>query len=254
LGAGVHCFCFPAIFPLAGTNEAKDNGARSEHSGVYDRDTIQGVNHERRGSDCINLTILRALVTIAGLVFCVLGYKLFVKGVYEKGGDLNAVWGDKNLALKQAGPGTFFALFGLLVVGIGIWRDTGLAVGLSIPADSESAKPRMLPGGEIPPLDQLIEENEINVQKLGKFGYSMLWSIYLNAKRSGMTPQEINLLFATAVKTSSKADEGVEGLNALVTARNEIFLKNVGSDHPQPTQLAAPAPRTFSKPGLGIDF
>jgi hypothetical protein len=48
----------------------------------------------------------------AGLIIVILGYRLFRTGIYEKAGDLRAVWGNKYLTLKSAAPGTIFALFG----------------------------------------------------------------------------------------------------------------------------------------------
>jgi hypothetical protein len=64
---------------------------------------------------------------IVGFAIVHCGYKLFSRGVYEKAGDLRAAWGDKHLLLKQAAPGTFFALFGTAVIIFslfkGIWFD-----------------------------------------------------------------------------------------------------------------------------------
>ena len=61
----------------------------------------------------VNLMVIlfRTIMIGLGFGFAYLGYKLFVKGVYERAGELKAAWGDKNLVLKQAAPGTFFALF-----------------------------------------------------------------------------------------------------------------------------------------------
>ena len=78
----------------------------------------------------VNLMVIlfRTVMIALGFGFAVLGYKLFVKGVYEKAGDLKAAWGDKNLVLKQAAPGTFFAFFGVAVIAISIIRGTGLEI------------------------------------------------------------------------------------------------------------------------------
>ena len=73
----------------------------------------------------------RCIALVVGLAFGYFGYKLFAMGVFQKAGELKTVWGDRRLVLKQAAPGTFFALFGTVVVtvtliqGIDIERRSG---------------------------------------------------------------------------------------------------------------------------------
>ena len=69
----------------------------------------------------------RALAITLGFGMAYLGYKLFRVGIYEKAGELKAAWGDKNLTLKQAAPGTFFALFGAFVVIVSLFRGVDFA-------------------------------------------------------------------------------------------------------------------------------
>lgn len=64
----------------------------------------------------------RAFTIACGLVIVYLGFVLFRLGVYEKAGELKAAWGTKNLTLKQAAPGTFFALFGAAIITATVWR------------------------------------------------------------------------------------------------------------------------------------
>jgi hypothetical protein len=60
--------------------------------------------------------------TVSG-TFCVyLGYKLFVKGLFNEAGDLTASSGNKKLIIKKAAPGTFFALFGAIIISINVYR------------------------------------------------------------------------------------------------------------------------------------
>ena len=68
------------------------------------------------------LILYRSIAIIAGVVVTYLGYKLFVLGIYQKAGELKAGWSGKSLALRQAAPGTFFALFGTAVVVVSLWR------------------------------------------------------------------------------------------------------------------------------------
>src|SRR5580704_13455844 len=64
----------------------------------------------------------RIITVLAGVLAIYLGYKLFRVGIYEKAGDLRAAWGSNHLVLKQAAPGTFFSLFGVIVITFGIWK------------------------------------------------------------------------------------------------------------------------------------
>jgi hypothetical protein len=66
------------------------------------------------------LVVSRILSALIGLTFAYFGYKLFSLGVYTKAGELRAVWGERHLMLKQAAPGTFFALFGTVVTAVAL--------------------------------------------------------------------------------------------------------------------------------------
>ncbi len=68
------------------------------------------------------LVLYRIVTIVVGLLLAYLGYRLFVLGVYEKAGDLKAVWGSHLLTLRQAAPGTFSALFGTVVISIALVR------------------------------------------------------------------------------------------------------------------------------------
>ena len=82
------------------------------------------------------IVLYRALTVICGLAIVYLGFVLFRIGVYEKAGELKAVWGTKNLTLKQAAPGTFFALFGAGVIAVTVWRGVDFS-SVSSPASAE---------------------------------------------------------------------------------------------------------------------
>lgn len=64
--------------------------------------------------------VSRLALLLVGLLFGYMGYRLFLAGVYEQAGDLEAKWGEKNIMLKRAAPGTFFALFGVAVIIVSI--------------------------------------------------------------------------------------------------------------------------------------
>ncbi len=82
-------------------------------------------------TELVQLTIVvaffRAATVFCGLAALAMGYRLFSVGVYERAGDLKAAWGDRSLLLKQAAPGTFFALFGAVIVVAGISAGLGVS-------------------------------------------------------------------------------------------------------------------------------
>lgn len=74
------------------------------------------------------ISTYRIVSLFVGLGFAFMGYKLFMHGVFDKAGELQAAWGEKKLLLKQAAPGTFFSLFGTVIIVIALWK--GLSFGL----------------------------------------------------------------------------------------------------------------------------
>lgn len=68
----------------------------------------------------IVVALYRCVSMFIGLVFGLLGYRLFVLGIQAKAGDFNAAWGKNNVALKRAAPGTFFALFGVIIISVSL--------------------------------------------------------------------------------------------------------------------------------------
>jgi hypothetical protein len=119
-----------------------------------------------------SLTGYKLVTLLIGLIFALLGYKLFRLGVYEKAGELKTTWGNKSLVLKQAAPGTFFALFGVILIsttlikGLDIERIKGLdtekvRTAATIPYTSDAPDSRAL-------LDELragTKEEDAVVQK-----------------------------------------------------------------------------------------
>ncbi len=51
-----------------------------------------------------------------------MGYRLFMAGIWGKAGDLDAQFGENKLLLKKAAPGTFFVLFGAIIIALTIWK------------------------------------------------------------------------------------------------------------------------------------
>jgi hypothetical protein len=70
----------------------------------------------------VSAVMYRIATIAAGLLTTWMGYELFKLGVYEKAGELKATWGSRALLVKQAAPGTFFALFGTGVMAVSVWK------------------------------------------------------------------------------------------------------------------------------------
>ena len=58
----------------------------------------------------------RLAVMAVGGVTIVLGYKLFVRGVYGNSTDIEGRLGEYGLTIKNAAPGTAFCAFGVILV------------------------------------------------------------------------------------------------------------------------------------------
>lgn len=67
-------------------------------------------------------TIYKLASLFAGSIFAYMGYRLFMAGVWGEAGDVEAQFKDNKLMIKRAAPGTFFALFGALVICVTIFR------------------------------------------------------------------------------------------------------------------------------------
>jgi len=70
----------------------------------------------------LSLTLYKVVAILAGLAFTFMGYKLFIHGIFTEAGELQTNWENRSLVLKKAAPGTFFALFGTVIVCVSLWR------------------------------------------------------------------------------------------------------------------------------------
>src|ERR1039458_1274113 len=57
---------------------------------------------------------------LVGILLCYMGYRLFTLGITESAGDAQGKWGKSAIVVKRAAPGTFFGLFGAVVIAIAI--------------------------------------------------------------------------------------------------------------------------------------
>lgn len=74
----------------------------------------------------IYLVLFRLSLIAAGVTSIILGYKLLAKASGPSrrgGGELEAKIGSSSFTLKDAAPGTFFALFGVIVISVMLLKD-----------------------------------------------------------------------------------------------------------------------------------
>ena len=68
------------------------------------------------------VTLYKLACLFIGFGFCWMGYRLFVNGIWGNAGDFEAQFKDNKLIMKRAAPGTFFALFGAIIVSLTILK------------------------------------------------------------------------------------------------------------------------------------
>lgn len=59
---------------------------------------------------------------IVGSVFAYMGYRLFMSGIWGHAGQMETAFGNTKVVLKEAAPGTFFAIFGALIIAITLYK------------------------------------------------------------------------------------------------------------------------------------
>ena len=91
----------------------------------------------------ISLTLYKLVSLLVGLISVYMGYNLFVKGIWGQAGDLDTKFGDNKVVLKNAAPGTFFALFGSVIIIV------TLSKGLEFNKYSKSEHPSTAPTEEV---------------------------------------------------------------------------------------------------------
>ena len=70
----------------------------------------------------LSLTLYKGFSLLVGTMFSYMGYRLFVSGIWGDAGTFSAKHDNARLVLKNAAPGTFFALFGVLIVLFTVYK------------------------------------------------------------------------------------------------------------------------------------
>lgn len=66
----------------------------------------------------LSITLYKMVSLLVGGAFSYMGYRLFISGIWGNAGSLETHYENNRLVLKNAAPGTFFALFGAIIVSI----------------------------------------------------------------------------------------------------------------------------------------
>jgi hypothetical protein len=74
----------------------------------------------------------------SGLLVCYFGFRLFVLGIFTGGGDLTSQFQNTKLVLKKGAPGTFFALFGAVILSVTLWKGLQIEGRSAMPATAET--------------------------------------------------------------------------------------------------------------------
>ncbi|MFL0811617.1 MAG: hypothetical protein K6L76_14450 [Agarilytica sp.] len=65
----------------------------------------------------LSMTAYKIISLVVGVLFSYMGYKLFMNSVWGEAGDIDSTFGDNRIVIKKAAPGTFFSIFGAIIVG-----------------------------------------------------------------------------------------------------------------------------------------
>lgn len=80
----------------------------------------------------VALTLYKIVSLLTGTAFAYMGYRLFTAGVWGESGDVEAQFRDSRLIIKRAAPGTFFVLFGTIIVCFAVFTKLKFDAGPTI--------------------------------------------------------------------------------------------------------------------------
>lgn len=70
----------------------------------------------------IGLILYKLTCLFVGLAICFMGYRLFLADVKTGSSDASFSWKGAAFSLQRGAPGTFFALFGAVVIAVTVWK------------------------------------------------------------------------------------------------------------------------------------
>lgn len=92
----------------------------------------------------IYVFLYKIICLVTGIIIIFLGYKLFLKGIFNESGELEGNWKDLKLVVKKAAPGTYFVLFGSLIIAMTVFKgfENEELTGNSYPKTHLNIKPK----------------------------------------------------------------------------------------------------------------
>lgn len=105
----------------------------------------------------ISTTVYKLCSLMVGVFLAYMGYKLFMSGIWGNAGDLDSKFGNFKIVLKHAAPGTFFALFGTVIIGLTIFQ------GLKFESSQTT-----IPGKQFSSIDAVVENLPVLPDELPK--------------------------------------------------------------------------------------
>jgi len=76
----------------------------------------------------IGTTVYKLACLAVGSLSCLLGYRLFKAGIWGSSGDVTAKFLKTSLVVKNAAPGTFFAIVGALIICFTVYKGLGFTL------------------------------------------------------------------------------------------------------------------------------
>lgn len=73
----------------------------------------------------------------SGMLAIYLGYKLFVNKIAAQSGEINGSIGSGNLSIRRASPGTFFVLFGSIIICYTVFTGFNIKINPNSDPDDE---------------------------------------------------------------------------------------------------------------------
>ena len=70
----------------------------------------------------LSVTSYKVASLLVGAAFAHMGYRLFLSGIWGDAGHFSAQHSNNKLVLKNGAPGTFFALFGTIIVVVTLYK------------------------------------------------------------------------------------------------------------------------------------
>jgi hypothetical protein len=80
----------------------------------------------------ISIVLYKISTLAAGVALSFMGYRLFMAGIWGESGNIEAKVHKYSLVIAKAAPGTFFALFGAIVVVVSLYRGLDYQLGESV--------------------------------------------------------------------------------------------------------------------------